>query len=112
MPPSGYDATLREKLSEFFAGCLNALIKENRGLRSPHEAVAREIRHIDADIAKHKRPPAAEATHRLTRTFYEKMLENLLEDERDFDHLIAIGTTAIGEIDAEVKAIHVEDEAS
>ncbi|HEY6022300.1 MAG TPA: hypothetical protein VIY48_21320 [Candidatus Paceibacterota bacterium] len=112
MPPSGFSENHTRELSSFLSGCLKDLIEENRGVRTAHQAVAREIRHIDTDLAKNARSPAATATLQLVRAFYGKMLAKIPENEKDFGHLHTAGTLAAREVMDEVEAIHVVEDDS
>ncbi len=107
MPPSGFRENHTLALSNFLSGCLDDLIKENVGVRTPREALLREIHHIDADLLATNRSVFATATLRQVKAFYVKVVYHIANGVQD---LATAGVIANRELMEEVEAIHVADQ--
>jgi hypothetical protein len=106
MPPSGFHRKHSQPISAFFRACVDDLIAENKGVRTPESAIQRELSHIKSDIASTKRGVIPTKILELTRGFYEDLLK---KKSADFEELEEHSEALIGLIEQEVESIKVAD---
>ncbi|MDO8482310.1 MAG: hypothetical protein Q7S86_00645 [bacterium] len=104
MPPSGYSKTQSNSVRSLCESCLNALIQENIGTRSPVEALKREIAHIKRDLEISKRAVVATKVLELTRGFYSALLAR---NPGSFESLAEHSEIVLDEIEESILDIHV-----
>ena len=106
MPPSGFYRKHSEPISAFFRACVDDLIAENKGVRTPEQAIQRELNHIKFDTTSTKRDAIPTKILELTRDFYDALLKKKSLDygglEEHSEELIAL-------IEREIEAIKVAD---
>lgn len=106
MPPSGFYRKHSQPISAFFRACVDDLIAENRGVRTPEAAIQRELRHIKSDISSTERGVIPTKILELTRGFYEALLE---KKSVDFEELEERSDELIVSIEQEIESIKVAD---
>lgn len=111
MPPSGFNENHTHPLTTFLHRCLDELVDENRGKRTPHEALAREISNIDSDLARIKRSDFATATLKQVMAFYAALANRLPAGETSFDALILCGYEVENVLAEEILAVRVVEES-
>jgi hypothetical protein len=106
MPPSGFFEKHSQAIAAFFQGCVEDLIAENKGVRTPKSAIERELRHIKTDITATNRGPIPTKVLELTRSFYEALLS---KNSLDFDELDSHSQQLISVIERDIEAIKIAD---
>lgn len=106
MPPSGFFEKHSRAIATFFEGCMEDLIAENKGVRTPKLAIERELRHIKTDIAAKNRGPIPTKVLELTRSFYEVLLS---KNSTDFDELDSHSQQLISVVEHDIEAIKIAD---
>ncbi len=108
MPPSGYSPTQSSAVRSLCESCLNALVQENIRIRSPMEALKREIAHIKRDLETTSRAVVATQVLELTRGFYSSLLACSPDS---FESLAKQSEIVLDEIEKSILDIHVVDTA-
>jgi hypothetical protein len=106
MPPSGYSSNQSSYITDFLGSCMVALILENRGIRTPEAALAREIEHIDRDLRETKRSAIETKVLELTRAFYSEISKT---EPQNYEELQDTSDAHLKQIDKDILAIHVAD---
>jgi hypothetical protein len=106
MPPSGFYRKHSQPISAFLRACVDDLIAESKGVRSPESAIQRELSHIKSDISSTKRGPIPTKILELTREFYEGLL---WKKSADFEELEERSEELIASIEREIESIKVAD---
>jgi hypothetical protein len=109
MPPSGYDKSQAQYVSDFLTSCSKALEREGCELsETPLEALAREI----SDIQRYLSSESTLSTSQigileLTKDFYSRVFA--LSPTIYSDYRIAV-SQSVSAIENQVLAIHIEPE--
>ncbi|HEV2691996.1 MAG TPA: hypothetical protein VG347_03800 [Verrucomicrobiae bacterium] len=106
MPPSGFYKKHSQPLAGFFRACVEDLVSESKGVRTPALAIQRELRHIQMDSASTTRGPIPTKILELTQKFYEDLLA---KGSTDFERLEQDSEELIGSIERDIEAIKVAD---
>ncbi|MBK8094500.1 MAG: hypothetical protein IPK32_21695 [Verrucomicrobiaceae bacterium] len=106
MPPSGYNYAQSSAICEFLRSCVEALVMENRGLRTAPKSVQKEIASIERDNLTVERPLFEKHLLGITLAFYRALLENCPED---LDEILDHADSILGEFSQRVLDIHVDD---
>jgi hypothetical protein len=106
MPPSGFFKKHSHGISTFLQACVEDLIVENKGIRTPELAIQRELRHIKTDMTSTKRGPIPTKVLELTRGFYEALLS---KKSADYEELKINSQKLIGGIERDIEAIKIAD---
>jgi len=114
MPPSGFSNKHTNGIENLLSLCVEDLIAENKGIRTPLEAVQREIDHIDRDRKEKKRSAACGAVLDLVHDFYGRLKEVLVSARKstDMDELGKISEQIIWNISQEILDIKVLESVS
>ena len=107
MPPSGFFKKHSQGISAFFQACVEDLISENKGVRTPELAIQRELRHIKTDITSTKRGAIPSKVLELTRSFYEALLS---KKSVGYEELEIDSKELIDGIERDIEAIKIADE--
>lgn len=106
MPPSGYDVGQTRLIAEFLRSCAKALARENDPIRSPIEALRREVRHIQQDVGSTVRGEAENSVLGLTRAFYNELISR---HPKDYDDLLGVVEESLRAIEEAIRSIQVPD---
>jgi hypothetical protein len=109
MPPSGYSENQSRSVAEFLRSCVKDLTAENRGLRSPKEALSREITSIRKDLDSSDRPAVEVKVLELTGAFYRELLG---KNSADFDALTKDAEACLTRVKNGVEAIKIVEESA
>lgn len=93
-------------ISGFLSSCVDDLISQNRGLRTPSEAIAREIRHIDKDLGEVQRGKVPEKLLELTKHFYVSLASR---HSPTFEALRTDADQIVQDLDREILSIQVSE---
>mgnify|MGYP001598815833 CR=1 FL=1 len=103
MPPSGYSSNQSQAVRSLCESCLNDLAQENTGIRSPVEALKREIRHIKNALTSERLVVATKVLE-LTQGFYESLLAR---NPDSFESIAEYASAVLDEIEESILGIHV-----
>lgn len=92
----------------FLGSCFDALVSENMGIRSPVQALERELSHIQRDLEENSRQPVETKVLELTGEFYKELLV-LTGESSDFSHCAILAAKTLERIDGGILEIHVAD---
>jgi len=106
MPPSGFDDKHSKKICGFLRSCIDDMIIENRGVRTPAQAVKQELKHIASDLRQTQRGPLATKVLELTQVFYSDLAQ---KKSRDFQELQAHSEELLEAAKSEIEAIQIAD---
>ena len=106
MPPSGFNGKHSAGISGFLRHCVEDLISENRGIRTPDQALQRELKHIRTDLAGVKRGQIPTKVLELTQSFYEELVKT---NSKNFDEVQQHSEKLLTSIENQIEDIKVAD---